>query len=358
MLRPLRLVTGLAALILTAVLALGWRPTVNRGAPAAAPVADTRSDRLAPVAGRIRAYADRRVRGIDALVILDGRAVALAHGAADVPMNLASIRKGLLSLLIGIARDKGLIDPAATLGELDIDESATPLTATEKSATVADLLAARSGVYLPAANETRRMARTRPARGQYAPGAQFHYNNWDFNALGTIFRQQTGLAIEEAFEAWLAAPLGLQDYNPGHVVYVRRPRISDHAGFKIHLSARDLARLGALILQDGLWEGRRIVSRAWLRQSMTVHSRSGAGLSRPPYDGFGYGWWLNTETGDVIGAGWGGQYLYVDRASRLVLVARRDTGNSVLGKLWFNLAKANGRPADLLAIRRMAIAAR
>src|SRR5205807_954256 len=82
----------------------------------------------------------------------------------------------------------GQIQLSKTLADLGIDDR-SPLTAVEKSATVSDLLKARSGVYHPALYETPGMATARPARGSYAPGVLGYYNNWDLNPVGTIFER-------------------------------------------------------------------------------------------------------------------------------------------------------------------------
>ncbi|MEM6737258.1 MAG: hypothetical protein AAF620_14435 [Bacteroidota bacterium] len=86
-----------------------------------------------------------------------------------------------MSLLIGIALEKGYLRLEETLGELGIDESKTPLTPQEKTATIRDLLMARSGVYLPAEAETDYAKSNRPKREPYKPGEFHFYNNFDFN---------------------------------------------------------------------------------------------------------------------------------------------------------------------------------
>jgi len=101
------------------------------------------------------------------------------------------MRKSLLSGLYGIYEAEGKIDLSKTLGELGIRDYIR-LTAVEKQATVADLLKARSGVYIPATGEADSMVANRPERGSHAPGTFWYYNNWDFNALGTIFDQGVG----------------------------------------------------------------------------------------------------------------------------------------------------------------------
>jgi len=57
------------------------------------------------------------------------------------------------------------------------------------------------------------MKAARPRRHSHPPGTFYYYNNWDFNALGTIFRQRTGLDIFEAFERRIARPLDMADFE-------------------------------------------------------------------------------------------------------------------------------------------------
>jgi CubicO group peptidase (beta-lactamase class C family) len=92
----------------------------------------------------------------------------MGHTAAKTP--LASVRKSLLSALIGNAVARGEIDLKATIGNLGIDDNEPSLTAEEKTATVRDLLKARSGVYHAALFETPSMAAQRPPRHSHPPG--------------------------------------------------------------------------------------------------------------------------------------------------------------------------------------------
>jgi CubicO group peptidase (beta-lactamase class C family) len=99
------------------------------------------------------------------MVIQHGLVVAQwGHGAWRTP--LASVRKSLLSALMGIGVDRHQIDLDATLGDLGIDDNAPSLSPEEKTATVRDLLEARSGVYHPALYETRLNGRATTAAVQ------------------------------------------------------------------------------------------------------------------------------------------------------------------------------------------------
>ncbi|MCP4207005.1 MAG: serine hydrolase [Shimia sp.] len=146
-----------------------------------------------------------------ARMILHKGDVIFVDGPTDLIMNTHSMRKSIMSLMYGIAVDKGLIDLNKTLAELGIDET-IPLTAQEKTATIRDLLMFRSGVFLPAAGEHDAQITDRPQRDSFQPGAYFFANNFDTNALGTIFVQETGYEIGAFMEEFLAKPLGMQDF--------------------------------------------------------------------------------------------------------------------------------------------------
>lgn len=141
-----------------------------------------------------------------AVVIVHKGRIGHKWGEVERKFKCHSIRKSLLSVLYGIHVANGNIDLSTTLEKLGIDDNEPPLTYTEKQATVRMLLQARSGVYHPALYETAAMAERRPERGSHSPGTYWYYNNWDFNALGTIFEQETGTSIFEEFGKAIAEP--------------------------------------------------------------------------------------------------------------------------------------------------------
>jgi CubicO group peptidase (beta-lactamase class C family) len=266
--------------------------------------------------------------GVAALmVVTDGQAV-LEWGSTASNYKAHSMRKSLLSALYGIYVDEGTIDISNTLAELGIDDL-KPLTEREKQATVANLLKARSGVYIPAAAEAPSMRRERPGRGSHGPGENWYYNNWDFNALGTIFDQETGSGnIYEAFRNRIADPVGMQDFCPKDLHYAYEYWLSQHPNYWFRISARDLARLGQLYLQQGEWQGQQVVPAAWVEESTRSYSSTG---KNGTYSGYGYMWWVATEDmGDIeegayAASGWGGHTLEVLPHLNTVIVVRFNT---------------------------------
>lgn len=197
-----------------------------------------------------------------------------------------SIRKPFLSALYGIHVTAGHINLDASLEELGIDDTPPTLTKEEKQATVRDLLKSRSGVYHEAAAENQYMKDTRPVRGSHPPGTFYYYNNWDFNALGTIFEQQTGTKIFEEFNRKIAIPIGMQDFSIDNCYYQYELELSEHPAYCFRMSARDMARFGLMYLRNGLWNYEQIIPSQWIYESTTSYSLLDSTLGT----GYGYLW--------------------------------------------------------------------
>ncbi len=256
------------------------------------------------------------------MAVFDG-AVLVAWGDFERRFMCHSVRKSLLSALYGVHVDAGKIDLDATLAELGIDDE-PPLTDTERTATVRHLLQARSGIYRPAAYEG---PNPKPARGAHAPGERWVYNNWDFNALATVFEQETGTKVFEEFGRRFAGPLGMQDYRVRDGYYHVQPKTSRHAAYPFRMSARDLARFGLLFLRRGTWNGTRVLSESWIEESTAHHSDA----DTFPGDGYGYMWWREesqepfASAGTFAAIGTGSQTIDVVPGLDFVFVHRVDT---------------------------------
>jgi CubicO group peptidase (beta-lactamase class C family) len=281
-----------------------------------------------------KAYAD----SIDtaAVIIVDDGIIVRQWGATSTKFNVHSIRKSLLSGLYGIAVERGQIDLNATLDQLGIDDNAPSLTPQEKQARVIDLLKARSGIYHAALYETPAMRAEKPPRGSHPPRSFWSYNNWDFNALGSIYEKSTHDSIYDAFDVHIAQPIGMEDYDPKEQQYVTGPD-SIHRAYPFRLSARDLARFGLLYLRGGRWRDAQIVSAEWVRVSTTAYSVAD-GNARDGYSGYGYLWWVavngnhypHVELPDGSFSAWGsgGHFVAVIPAFNLVVVHRVDTDDA------------------------------
>jgi CubicO group peptidase (beta-lactamase class C family) len=257
------------------------------------------------------------------MALYDGK-VFIAWGNIATKYKVHSIRKPFLNALYGIHVQRGHIDLDETLQDLNIDDIPPSLTEEESQARVSDLLKSRSGVYHEAAAEVQQMIDLRPPRGSHPPNTFFYYNNWDFNALGTIFENETGTKIFEAFKAEIADPIGMQDFEIEDGAYYFELDKSVHPAYPFRMTARDMARFGLLYQREGNWNGERIISREWIAESTTAYS-----IDDESGTGYGYLWAIIPDGFEFapgfFHTGLGVHQIIVLPEEKIVYVFRMDT---------------------------------
>ena len=254
------------------------------------------------------------------LVIVKGYIIA-DWGATEASFDGRSFRKSLLSSLYGIYVNKGEIDLNRTLGELDIND-AGKLTEQELETPIKYLLSSSSGIYLPAAFEEP-ANRNKPGRGSDKPGERFIYNNWDFNALSTIFNNEASIDLFEAFDRHIAQPLQMEHFSSKYsTVYLSQPTLSEHPAYLFQISTKDMARFGLLYLNEGNWRGNQLVPKDWVLESTSPQIETGEKF----YYDYGYLWWVSKRESKTrrpfLSRGAQSQYMYVDPSNELIIVFR------------------------------------
>jgi CubicO group peptidase (beta-lactamase class C family) len=161
------------------------------------------------------------------------------------------------------------------------------------------------------------------------PGSQPLYGGANPLILGGVLAAVADEPVEWFAHRTLFEPLGIEDYqfllDPTGIVYM---------GGGLHMRPRDMAKYGQLYLDGGVWQGRRILSEAWVRESWGRYGRL-APLDRNGHE-YGYLWWHHKyEVGDrtietAEARGNGGQYIFVVPTLDLVVVIT--AGNFRTGK--------------------------
>ncbi len=281
---------------------------------------------------RVRTYAET-IPTTGLLVVVGGR-VLFEYGDVEEVSYLASVRKSILAMLYGNYVADGTIDLEKTLEELGMDDVGG-LLPVERQAKVLHLVTARSGVYHPASNPGDNLADA-PARGSQEPGTYMLYSNWDFNAAGGAFELMTGRDIFDALQTDLAEPLEFQDFDRSlHRKGGDRER-SLYPSYHMHLSTRDMARAGYLMLREGNWKGEQVIPADWAREISSVvtplEEMNPERMRRGPF-GYGYMWWIfdGPETewafqGGYTGQGAYGQYITVLPALDMVIAHKTAVG--------------------------------
>ena len=277
------------------------------------------------------AFALARRYGTTTLIVMTHGTYVKTMGDLRERHRVHSVRKALLSALVGqhVGTGAGKIDLNRTLASLGIDDHPYPLTYLQRQATVLHLIKSISGINHGAAGEIGTMTSGKDRLLGFEPnlpGTKWAYNNWDYNALTTIFEQETGYTVYDAFVVGLARPLGMQDITRRSVFYVKDDRLSRHAKAGFWMSARDLARFGQLYLNTGRWQGRQVIPAAWIDRVTTDFSRTDrSGLT----SGHGYLWWIPCDReseamgvpkGTFMASGFAGQRIVVIPAWDTVIV--------------------------------------
>ena len=227
------------------------------------------------------------------LVVVDRGRVVYRYGDIEELSYVASVRKSILAMLYGYWVENGTIKLDTTLEALKIDDIGG-LLPIEKKATIDDVITARSGVYHPASYPGDDLAQA-PPRGSQKPGAYMLYSNWDFNVAGAIFEQLTQRDIYDELQSQLAIPLQFEDWDRRAQHKEGDLTVSKYPAYPIWVSTRDMARIGYLMLNEGNWNGRQVISRDWSRRIVSVvtpvHEMNPV-RRRDGYFGYGYMWWI------------------------------------------------------------------
>jgi CubicO group peptidase (beta-lactamase class C family) len=113
------------------------------------------------------------------------------------------------------------------------------------------------------------------------PGKKFNYTNGVPTVTGAIIKNAVGMDVRVFAEKYLFHPLGIYEY-----IWTSYPDCSIETDGGLALRSRDLAKIGQLFLNNGLWNGERIVSEQWVHESTMERLRFG----RSDQWGYGYHW--------------------------------------------------------------------
>jgi CubicO group peptidase (beta-lactamase class C family) len=283
---------------------------------------------MAPIARAFDGHSYGAGRTTGVVIVHDGRIVG-EHYADGFGMHVSqrtwSVAKSISGTLIGIATGQGLFPR----GRLNIPEWADDPRIRIR---LDDLLRMASGlhsatagnrtdaIYFGGTTVTQELAYW-PLEAQ--PGTRFRYSNDDILFAIRALRAQIG--NDERYQAFpraeLFAPLGMTrtvaewDADGNFVL-----------SSQVWSTARDLARLGLLWLNDGVWQGRRILPEGWMHYMTTA---SGPQPANAP--GYGATIWLfgpaqGLPAGSIAAQLNRGQYVFVVPSRNLVIVRRGEDG--------------------------------
>jgi CubicO group peptidase (beta-lactamase class C family) len=239
---------------------------------------------------------------------------------ADRVTNIKSASKSVISALVGIAIDRGLIKGVSQPVE-DFFPGAwsKPADAAKRAITVEHLLMMQSGLQSTSSRNYGAWVRSsnwvshalsRPL--VRAPGTDMDYSTGNSHLLSAILQKASGVTTRQFAQQFLAGPLGFTVSE-----WPRDPQGVYFGGNEMLMTPRQMVAFGELYLSNGLVSGRRVVSPDWIRTSMIPRGRS-----RWNDREYGYGWWIRELGGrqTFYAWGYGGQFIFVVPSLELVVV--------------------------------------
>lgn len=285
------------------------------------------------------------------LVIIDGELRFESYGQGHGPTEISqlfSVSKSIVSLLVGSAIDDGLI--------ASVDQPITDYLPELKSGfrlvTLRDLLRMTSGsTYVENDNPfgehvrfnyTDRLEREiLHIETSSPPGELFQYRSGDNAMLSLALDRALGEeTITEYFQRRLWDPLGAET---GGIWSLDRDGGMERSWCCLATTARDLARVGQLVLDGGRWRGTQVISEDWIGTSTTADLLTQDQLPdwfrESPLHSYGYQWWVvSADRRDVAAIGKDGQYLYVDPTRRAVVVRLGWSDGGLTTLQWIEVA--------------------
>jgi CubicO group peptidase (beta-lactamase class C family) len=263
---------------------------------------------------------------------------------ANQQHDLRSTTKSIRSLLMGIAIDKGFIDnvddPISKYLKTPVPKK--NIDKRKDKITLRDLLTMSSGLDCndwdpKSAGQEDRVYKKKDWL-QYTidlpmihePGAVSNYCSMGAILIAEIISQAAGMTIDKFAEQYLFTPMGIVNVSWGHTS--NKEIIS--SGKRLYMTSRDIAKIGLLVLNNGKWNEKQLISKKWIEEATTPKTKI-TGVN------YGYFWWnipfkvnekmiiSKTATGN------GGQYIMVLPELDMIAVFTGGAYNSQDDKLPF-----------------------
>lgn len=267
--------------------------------------------------------------------------------------------KSITSLLIGIAIDKGFIKNVnQKVYEFFPEYPFLKTDPLKKQMTIKNLLEMKSGFDCEEFNGTKdcedEMSSSKNWVG-YAlqlpmknkPGEIWSYTSIDPMILSGIIRKSTNMSIMDFADKYLFKPLEISSYK-----WTIDPSGNGMTGGSFYIRSLDMIKLGQLVKDKGVWNGKQIISSKWIKQSTVCaiaipdfsfmkSSRTKIATPQPTY--YGYYWYKEAiKTKDIqenvlFASGNGGQYIFIIENLNLTVVFTQGNYGSFKAKQAFEI---------------------
>lgn len=241
--------------------------------------------------------------------------------------NNQSLTKSIMSLLIGIAIDKGYITSVDDKIVKYFPDLAQDTDKRKQDVTIRQIMNQASGLWhedLGAAGNIGKYLAF-PDQSGYVlkaplvsePGKVFHYSNAGTHILSVILTKSTHMSTLEFANKYLFGPLDIKNVEWGKM----NDGYYDGCGLlSVHLSTTDMNRIASLLLHKGKFNNKSVVSKKWINQLLypTIFYNTDWGFDGSTYALCFYHYNYK-DTPITYGLGWGGQFSFVIPAKNAVI---------------------------------------
>ncbi len=271
----------------------------------------------------------------DLMILRNGKVIcetAFGGQSLSVWKTTFSACKSVVSLAVGIALDEKRISLEDKVVDFFPDQVTPVNRLVHKNLTIRHLLTMTSAVLF---SEADCMTRSDWVRGFLSssvkgePGKTFNYNSLNTYMLSAILCKVTGGSLCDYLNPRLFAPLGITNYY-----WETCPKGIEKGGWGLYILPEDLAKLGQLVLNRGVWIGRRIISEEYLDEACSSQMK-------PPeiygdYD-YGYQIWSGRSVRSFLFNGMFGQNMLGFPESGILVVAHAGTSTTFQQSGFFTL---------------------
>ncbi len=280
---------------------------------------------------------DKTLNMHDLLVIRNGKLLCeVSFGAqrSDIWKHTFSACKSITALAVGMLVDDGV---------LSLEEKVIPIFSGDvgpiaklrlKDLAIEDLLTMRSSVMFAEVdsatdNKWKKEFFNSSVAGEI--GETFKYNSINTYILSAIVCKKTGKSLSEFLDERLFAPLGIVDYY-----WERSPEEIEKGGWGLYIYPEDIAKIGIMVMDRGIWNGKRIISEEYLEKAASTQVMVN---DEECLFNYGYQIWVGRETDSFLFNGMLGQNVFGFRRNGVILVTHAGNGEFFQSSNYFRYAK-------------------
>ncbi len=251
------------------------------------------------------------------LIARNGKLISRGHFypyTTDIWHVSHSLCKSLTGLAVGLLYDDGLLSLDDKLIDIMKDNLPPSAYINHRNTTVRHLLTMRTGVIfneLGSVTEEDWVKAYLESGVKFKPGTSFEYNSMNTYMLSAIVKKISGVGMLELLQKRVFDPLGIK-----HIYWEKCPKGIEKGGFGVYYYPDDILKIGLLYLNGGVWEGNRLISEKWIKESTRVQVKT---PDETGIYGYGYQVWCKEDRRTFIFNGMFGQNLIVFPETKIMI---------------------------------------